>query len=208
MMVVSTEAELEELLKKILIPRQTIVVGVGNELRCDDGFGTYLARSLSNILARYSREECVEVVDAGTAPESYLGVLNSKRVVVFLDAIEASAPPSEVIVLDKGEIPHYRTTLSTHSIGIDVLLSLLNSEVYVVGARPLCLDIRLGVTGAVARAMGKVIKAVIKVLGDYGCLETVSWYWDSRAPARAGTDRSTRSVHLVSTRGEDGGRLP
>lgn len=174
MLIVSTEAELEELLRKIVVPRETIVVGVGNELRCDDGFGTYLARSLSNLLSRYSKRECIEVVDAGTAPESYLDVLNSKRVVVLLDAVEVSIPPSEVIILNRDEIPNYRTALSTHTIGIDVLLDLIDSEVYIVGTRPLCLDIRLGVTEAVARAIRKVIKAAIGVLDSYGCLETVS----------------------------------
>lgn len=174
MLVISTEAELEELLKKIVIPRETIVVGIGNELRCDDGFGTYLARSLSNILARYSKKECIEVLDAGTALESYLDLLNSKKVVILLDAIEVSVPPSEVIVLNRDEIPDYRTTLSTHTIGIDVLLNLVDSEVYVVGTRPVCLDIRLGITEAVARAIRKVIKAVISVLGSYHCLEFVS----------------------------------
>lgn len=173
MRTVSKEAELETLLKQIFVPGDTVVMGVGSELRCDDGFGSYVARSLLNLLARYSRRECVVIVDAGTAPESYIDVLNTKKTAIILDAVEVSAPYSEIILLDRDEVPKYTTTLSTHTIGFDVLLTLVKSGTYIIGTRPLCLDFKLGVTKPVARAIQVVIKAFIGVLREYCCLENL-----------------------------------
>jgi len=172
-LVVSTEAELEELLRKVVIPGETAIVGMGSELRCDDGFGVYLARSLSNLLARYSKKECVTVVDVGTALESYLDVLNSKRVSILLDAIEAPIPPSDIALLSGNEISEHSVVLSTHTIDVSLLVGLVTSEVFVVGTRALCLDIRIGVTKPVAQAIQKTIKAIIRVLERYGCVESL-----------------------------------
>ncbi|MEM1622736.1 MAG: hydrogenase maturation protease [Sulfolobales archaeon] len=172
MLVVSTEAELEELLRRIIIPGETAIVGVGNELRCDDGFGVYLAKSLSNLLARYSKKECVTVVDANTALESYLDVLNSKKISVLLDVIEAPIPPSGIALLGGNEISGYRAILSTHTIDVGMLVGLVTSEILVVGTRPMCLDIRMGVSKPVAQAIQKTIRAIIRVLEGYGCVET------------------------------------
>ncbi len=171
MIVSSSEEDLRKLLEKIVIPGEAVVVGVGSELRCDDGFGVYLARSLGNLLARYSRRECLVVVDAGTALESYVDVLNSRRISIVLDAVEAPVSPSDVVLLHRNEIPVYRGILSTHAIGIDALLNLVKSEVYVIGTRPTCLDVRLGVSESVARAVQKVLRAFVGVLVGYECLE-------------------------------------
>lgn len=173
MRTVSNEAELETLLRRIIVPGETVVVGVGSELRCDDGFGPYIARSLLNFLARYSRRECVVVVDAGTALESYVDILNTKKTAVILDAVEASVPYSEIVLLDRDDVPKYSATLSTHTIGFDVLLTLVKSDIYIVGTRPQCLDFRLGVTKPVARAIQAVIKAFIGVLREHRCLENL-----------------------------------
>ncbi|MEM2007019.1 MAG: hydrogenase maturation protease [Sulfolobales archaeon] len=172
MLVVSTEAELEEFLRNVIIPGDTVIVGIGSELRCDDGFGVYLARSLSNLLEKYSKRECVTVVDAGTVLESYLDILNSNKVSILLDAIEAPIPPSEIALLSGNEISDHRVVLSTHTIDVSLLLNLVTSEIFVVGTRPQCLDIRLGVTKPVAQAIQRTIKAVISVLENLGCIET------------------------------------
>ncbi len=170
-MVLSSAEELAKLLKEIVVPGETVVVGVGSELRCDDGFGVYLARSLGSLLARYSTRECLVVVEAGTALESYLDVLNSKRISILLDAVEAPLPPSDIAVLYRGEIPAYREVLTTHTIGIDALLNFIESDVYVVGTRPMRLDVGLGVSEPVARAIRKVLRAFLEVLDSHGCME-------------------------------------
>ncbi|MDW8010772.1 MAG: hydrogenase maturation protease [Sulfolobales archaeon] len=164
-----SEEELREFLGKVVIPGSTAVVGIGNELRCDDGFGVYLARSLSNLLARYSRRTCVVVVDAGTSLESYLDILNTAKVSIILDTVEAPVPASEIVVLDRHDIPKYSTTLSTHTMGMDLVLSLVESSIYVIGTRPVCLDVKIGVTKPVARAIQKIVKAFIYVLKHMEC---------------------------------------
>ncbi|MCX8184418.1 MAG: hydrogenase maturation protease [Sulfolobales archaeon] len=171
MVVIVSEEELKLFLERVLIPGESVVVGIGNELRCDDGFGVYLARSLSNLSAKYSKRKCLLVIEAGTAVESYLDILSTAKISLILDVVEAPIPLSEIVVLSRSDIPKYPTSLSTHTIGIDTLLSLVKSDIYVIGTRPICLDVRLGVTKYVAEAIRKIVKAFIYVLERRGCIK-------------------------------------
>jgi len=165
--------DLSRFLESAIAPGETVVVGLGSELRCDDGFGSYVAVALSNIVSRYSQRDCVEVVNAGTAPEAYLGVLSNKRVVILVDAVLVQLEPPSLVVLRKEEIPPQGTSLSTHSLDLKLLLDLIGGEVYLVGTRPQCLELSLGVTEPVARAIREVIKAFLEALKNLHCIKTV-----------------------------------
>lgn len=171
MLLLENENEIKKFLETIVTQDKVLIVGVGNELRCDDGFGVYVARALENILAKYSKEDHLTVVDAGTSLESYLDLMNSSKVTIILDVIEAPAPYSKVIVLQKHEIPDHGSSLSTHSIELGVLLGLVRGDVYVVGTRPVCLSYNVGVSSSIAEVIRIIIKAFLEVLIDHGYLD-------------------------------------
>jgi len=172
-MVFQDSRGLSKFLESVIAPGETVVVGLGSELRCDDGFGSYVASALSNIVSRYSQRECVEVVNAGTAPEAYLGILSSRRVVILVDAVLAQPNPPSLVVLRRDEIPSQGTSLSTHSLDLKLLLDLIEGEVYLVGTRPQCLELGLGVTEPVARAIKEVLKAFLEALKKLQCIKPV-----------------------------------
>jgi hydrogenase maturation protease len=163
--------ELSRFLGSVIAPGETVVVGLGSELRCDDGFGVYVASALSNVVSRYSRRNCVEVVNAGTAPEAYLDTLSSRRVVVLVDAVLAQPEPPAIVVLRKEEVPPQGISLSTHSLDLRLLLDLVGGEVYLVGTRPQCLELNLGVTKPVARAIREVVVAFLEALKSLRCIK-------------------------------------
>jgi len=172
-MVFQDSRDLSEFLESVIVPGETLVVGLGSELRCDDGFGSYVAVALSNIVSRYSQRECVEVVNAGTAPEAFLGILSSKRVVILVDAVLAQPNSPYLVVLRRDEITPQGTNLSTHSLDLKLLLDLIEGEVYLVGTRPYCLELSLGVTEPVARAIKEVLKAFLEALKKLQCIKPV-----------------------------------
>ncbi len=169
-LILEDENEVKKFLETIVTRGRVLVVGVGNELRCDDGFGVYIARALENILARYSKGDYLTVVDAGTSLESYLDLMINSEVTILLDVIEAPVPYSKVVVLQKHEIPVYGGSLSTHSIELGTLLDLVSGDVYVVGTRPTCLDFNVGVSNSIAGVIRVIIKAFLDVLIDHGYL--------------------------------------
>jgi len=173
MIVLQGSRDLSRFLESVIAPGETVVVGLGSELRCDDGFGSYVTVALSNIVSRYSQRSCVEVVNAGTAPEAYLDVLSSKRVLILVDAVLAQPEPPSLVVLRRDEIPSQGVSLSTHSLDLKLLLDLIGAEVYLVGTRPLCLELSLGVTEPVARAIKELIKAFLEALKNLNCIKTV-----------------------------------
>jgi len=80
------------------------ILGIGNDLRGDDGFGSILARRLCHEFAQ--TEFAQRIFDADTAPENYLGRLAKMHIahLLILDAIVFGGAPSEVRIFDIDEI--------------------------------------------------------------------------------------------------------
>jgi hydrogenase 3 maturation protease len=196
MLLLESDEQIKEFLEKVVTRSGVLVVGAGNELRCDDGFGVYVARALQNLLTRYSGRRSLAVIDAGTALESYLDLMSSSEVMILLDVVEAPAPFSKVILLQKHEIPSYSDALSTHSIGLGTLLNLISGDVYVIGTRPACLDFKVGVSSPVAEVIQALIRVFIDVLIDHEYLsETLK---NIRKSKYGGSPQHTHETSLTA----------
>ena len=121
-------------LPALLTPR-TVLVGVGNSLRGDDGAGPALIDALRG------RCPCV-CIDAGAAPENYLGqiVRHEPQVIVFVDAVDMQLTPGQWRVFQARELAG--CGLHTHSIPLGLLLAFLSTwtraRAYVLGIQPRC----------------------------------------------------------------------
>ncbi|MGZ3467555.1 MAG: hydrogenase maturation protease, partial [Gemmatimonadaceae bacterium] len=74
----------------------TAVIGLGNPLMGDDGFGL-------EVLARLRDEwilDGVELADGGTWGMSLLPIIEDAERLLLLDAIAAGAEPGDVVVLE------------------------------------------------------------------------------------------------------------
>lgn len=97
-----------------------VLVGIGNPLRGDDGFGPKLISALKGTVA-------AELFDCGTAPENYIiPILNANPgTVVFLDAADFGRPPGEISVFDMSEISGI--SFSTHNTSPRLLADLFRT---------------------------------------------------------------------------------
>lgn len=77
------------------------VLGLGNVLMSDDGFGPYVARVLE---AFYEFPHDVEVIDAGTPGLDLTPYLLDTEAVIFIDTVASSGAPGEIRVYDRAEI--------------------------------------------------------------------------------------------------------
>lgn len=108
-----------------LIPalaKKALIIGVGNLLRGDDAFGSLAAQRLKGRLV-------VKVVDAGSAPENYLGsiVKENPDTVLLIDAVDFGGQPGELRLFNLDTSPT-RSSFFTHTLTPDFLHAFLQQS--------------------------------------------------------------------------------
>ena len=147
------------------------VIGLGNPLMGDDGFGLVA-------LARLRDEwtlEGVELADGGTWGMSLLPLIEDAERLVLLDAIAAGATPGEVVVLERDRLPIYLTRkLSPHQVDLRDVLAVakwrgkLPAETVAIGVQPQSVQMGLELSPAVDRAVDTAVAVVIARLVQWG----------------------------------------
>jgi hydrogenase maturation protease len=123
---------------------EVLVLGIGNVLWADEGFGV---RAVEALNAAYSFPAGVVLQDGGTLGLAlYEAVASARRVLVF-DAIDFGLDPGALRVLRNNEVPTWgRTRMSPHQTGFNDVLALahLNGraprEIVAIGVQPVELD--------------------------------------------------------------------
>ena len=123
---------------------EALVLGIGNVLWADEGFGV---RAVEALHAAYAFPAAVVLKDGGTLGLNlYEDIADARRVLVF-DAIDFGLPPGTLRVLRDDEVPAWgRTKLSPHQIGFNDILALaqLNGRapdtIVAIGVQPVELD--------------------------------------------------------------------
>ncbi len=150
----------EEKLKKLL-GKRTLLVGIGQPLRGDDGAGVELARRLA---AKGKKS----VIEAGNSPENFLGPVTSARpeVVLIADAARLGRSPGGWDLLNRGEISD--GTASTHDSSLGLLMEFWEKE---TGGRVLLLGIEgkdtrwgRGLSPEVARSLSLLEETLLEIL--------------------------------------------
>ncbi|GIK84552.1 MAG: hydrogenase expression/formation protein [Betaproteobacteria bacterium] len=124
--------------------REALVIGIGNVLWADEGFGV---RAVEALHAAYAFPAGVVLMDGGTLGLAlYEEVARSRRVLVF-DAVDYGFPPGTPKVLRDGEVPAWgRAKLSPHQVGFNDVLALAALQgrgpdsTTVIGVQPQVLD--------------------------------------------------------------------
>jgi hydrogenase maturation protease len=102
----------------------TFILGLGNVLMGDDGFGPYVARLFD---AEYEVGAGAEVIDVGTPGLDLTPWLADARNVIIVDTVRASAPPGTLKLYDKAEIVRHApvSRVGPHDPGVkETLLTL------------------------------------------------------------------------------------
>ncbi len=100
---------------------RVLVLGVGNEYRCDDAVGLLVARRL-----RERRLPGVQVCEHDGEAASLMEAWRDARAVILVDAVAASTEPGVIMRLDAHEqpIPRALFRCSTHAFGVAEAIEL------------------------------------------------------------------------------------
>jgi hydrogenase maturation protease len=122
-------------------PRRIVVLGVGNLLWADEGFGVRCVEALGN---GFEIPPEVAVMDGGTLGLALVPELLDATHVLLFDAVEHRGEPGSLVVARDDEVPLLMggNKLSLHQVGVNDIFASLEllghkpGHVTVVGIRP------------------------------------------------------------------------
>jgi hydrogenase maturation protease len=173
-----------------------LVLGIGNLLWADEGFGVRCVEALHQ---RYEFPEEVRLVDGGTQGLSLVHYVCLADRVLVLDAVDFGDPPGTLKVLRGDEVPHCAIAkkMSLHQVGFQDVLA----AAALLGQQPRQVAL-VGVQAAQLEDYGGSLSAPVSARLDdavaWALAELAGWGFSARpraAPAPAllgpGLDRAT-----------------
>ena len=154
--------------------REVLVLGIGNMLWADEGFGVRAVEAL-NAAYEYPAPQ-VLLLDGGTLGLSLLEYVETSRRVLVFDAVDFGLPPGTLKVLKDGEVPRWGARkMSPHQNGFNDVLALaqlhgrMPDTVAAIGVQPVTLDDFGGsLTEPVRARLGEAIDLAARQLAAWG----------------------------------------
>jgi hydrogenase maturation protease len=154
-------------------PIRLLVLGLGNVLLSDDGVGP---AAIARLRDEHQPPDGVLVLDGGTLGLSLLPYIEDADAVVLVDAVKADAPVGTVLRLDGDDVgPAVATRLSPHQVGVADLLDGARwherqpRDLTLLGIVPDSLELGVGLSPAVARALPRLIDRIVGEAARLGC---------------------------------------
>ena len=152
-----------EQLRERLQGKRTLILGIGNTMRGDDGVGPAL-------IDRLQGKVSATLIDGGEVPENYLGPIEAARpeVVLIVDAADLKASPGDVALIELEQLA--QTGMSTHNASLGLFASvvqrLTGADILVLAVQPEVNSFGAGMSEAVGRTMEWVEGALEEIFAD------------------------------------------
>ncbi len=152
----SFEAELNDFLSGF---NKLIVLGVGNELKSDDGVGPFI---INKLLDENIENDNLMFINAETVPENFTGKIRKENPshVVIVDACLMGADPGQIKIVDKDDF--INIGISTHSMSLSYFVKYLQQdndfEIIFVGIEPETMDWGENPTASVEKTANEFIE--------------------------------------------------
>lgn len=122
-----------------------LILGVGNILWADEGFGV---RVVENLQKNYTFPATVSLMDGGTQGLYLLPYVQGARKLLLFDAIDYNLPPGSLKVIYNDDVPNFLNAkkMSPHQLGFQEvlasarLLAQYPEEIVLIGVQPQSLD--------------------------------------------------------------------
>ena len=145
--------------------RRVAVLGIGNDLRTDDGIGPFIIKGLNvespNLL----------IENVGSVPEAFarpLAKFKAERI-IMIDAADMKKPPGHIELITKDRIGGI--AISTHSMPLSFLMMYLEQETgaqtILLGIQPQDIQFGEGLTPEISKVAQKIISTLNILLSDH-----------------------------------------
>jgi hydrogenase maturation protease len=150
----------------------TLVIGLGNPIMADDGFGLAV---LAELEACWRVPGDVELVDGGTWGLRLLPLIERAQRVLFLDAVDRGAEPGTLFLLRDDELPRALCLkLSPHQIDLREVLAIAAfrgttpRSMAAAGAQPAEIELRSELSATLAGRVHDVARLAVDALEAWG----------------------------------------
>jgi hydrogenase 3 maturation protease len=140
---------------------KTVIVGIGNMLKGDDGVGPLVCQQLRHA------KVCAELIDAGTVPENYIQPIIKKapQNLLIIDAIDSGASPGTISIFKPERLSSF--VFSTHTLSphlfVDLVRQEIDVDVYIVGIQPEQTQLGQPLSAQVSRAVQSLINSLSSI---------------------------------------------
>ncbi len=148
------------------------VLGCGNLLIGDDGFGVHVLKELE----KRGLPNNVELIDAGTGGLDILNLIEGADKVILIDAVKSGGEIGSVYRFTEKDLPPANMSLlSLHDLGLADVLKMgriiqpkrMPKEIIIIGCEIRRSDeIRLKLSPEVAKAVPVVVDMILKEVGN------------------------------------------
>ena len=154
-------------------PSRACVVGIGNVLLGDDGFGPL---AVEMFRCKYECSSNVEILDLGTPGLDLAPYLYAADLVIIADAVHAQEKPGTLCIYCEDELVARRAQLrlTAHDPGVRESLALLRlaghapSELIIIGVVPESCDLGKGFSPSVLSTSSLAIDNIARLLVERG----------------------------------------
>jgi hydrogenase maturation protease len=153
-------------------PVHTVVLGLGNPLRGDDGLGL---AGLGRLGREWRLPADVRLVDGGMWGLQLLPLVEQADAVLLLDAIDAGRDPGALVILEREELPRMLAhKLSSHQVAVPEVLAVcelrgtMPARIAAMGLQPATVTPSTALSPVVARQLGNLILAAVARLRAWG----------------------------------------
>lgn len=153
-------------------PIQTLVLGVGNSLMSDEGFGVHV---IERLVQSYKIPEQVQVLDGGTLGMDLLYYLEEARNLLLVDAIQANREPGYMLRLEDRQVPSFLSMkVSPHQVGVPDMLAAASlrgttpEKIVLWGVQPGTIELGLELSPTIAPLVDVVVEKVVDQLRTWG----------------------------------------
>ncbi len=144
---------------------RTVILGVGNILKGDDGVGPL-------VCARLAGKVSATVIDAGTVPENHLRPIISAGCenLLVVDAVDFAGSPGQARLFLPDRMSNF--AFSTHSLSLHLFLELLGHEIemapFMIGIQPSHTQLGRPVSAAVRKSIDVLTDALTEIFPPSG----------------------------------------
>ena len=159
-------------LDNVLYKNEVTILGIGNIILRDEGFGVRVAEYLDK---HYEFPESVQIVDGGTLGIELTQYVTGTEKLLVIDSINGGAEPGTTFRFHNDDVmEHFQDKFSAHEVGIQDVLGLLTvtghkiPEVVVIGAQPYDVEAGVELSDGMMELLPQMVEQALAELKNWG----------------------------------------
>ncbi len=141
--------------------KKTVIIGMGNSLKGDDGIGPFVCNELSK------KALAADIINAGTVPENYIQriIKMEPDALLVIDAIDFGGEAGRIRLLRPEQLN--KSAFSTHTLSPHLFIEMIQQskkvDVYIIGIQPKQIKLGEGISKEVRQSAEELVSELIKI---------------------------------------------